>query len=125
VNTSITTGQANSVAFAAGSQARNNIYWNSRYDAIRPLDMDYEFSNSTIPGSHSISNGLNPFVNLTGTDFHIISTQGANLPRGNGENGSLFSEQPVNLNFDSDGNPRPSNGAWDMGAYEFNPNGPK
>lgn len=55
------------------------------------------------------------FLDTTGpfaqTDWHIESTSPA---RGMGENFSAY------FTHDKDGNPRPSNGAWDVGAYQFN-----
>lgn len=55
------------------------------------------------------------FLDTTGpyaeTDWHIGATSPA---RGMGENFSAY------FTHDKDGNPRPSTGAWDVGAYQFN-----
>jgi hypothetical protein len=112
VNVPMTTGQENQVAFASGSQARNNIYWNSSWTGSTISDSDYSFSDSSAAGSHSISHGSNPFVNLTGKDYHIISTVGPSLPAGKGV--ALASTYAT----DPDGNIRGAGGAaWDIGAY--------
>ena len=49
VNVNVTATESRMMPFAPGSQARNNIYWNSNYYGITFSDIDYEFSNSTIP----------------------------------------------------------------------------
>ena len=110
----LTTSQGKSVPFTAGSQARNNIYWNSSwYSAYEPSDMDYEFSNTSINGAHSINIGANPFVNSSQGDFHIVSTIGPNYPRNKGV------AIPSLTQTDVDGTVRGADGAWDIGAYEY------
>lgn len=100
-------------SWAAGSQARNNIYWSVSLGGLVPSDIDYEFSSGNVSGVHSITSGSNPFVNLAGADFHIISTIGAKFPRDKGA--TLAST----YNTDRDGNTRGADGTWDMGAYEY------
>jgi hypothetical protein len=102
--------------FSSSSQCRNNIYWNSQI-STPPADMDYEFSSSTVGGAHSISGGTMPFVNLTGKDFHLVTTTGALLPRNKGI--SLVAP----YNYDGDGDVRGADGAWDIGAYEVSTGG--
>jgi hypothetical protein len=99
---------ANGGSYAAGTQGRNNIYWNSSATGLP--DSDYDFSNSGLSESHGVGNGANPFVNLAGQNYRIVSASG-----------------PVNkgtplgppFNRDLDGNIRGSDGTWDIGAFEF------
>ena len=100
------------VPYAAGSQARNNIYWNCFLGDDTPGSFDYEFSSGSIPGANSISSGSNPFVNLNGGDYHIVSTVGPKYPKNEG----VALAAPYN--YDMDGNLRGADGAWDIGAYE-------
>ena len=95
--------------WSASSQARNNIYWMSQLGSP-PSDSDYNFSSTAIAGSHSISSGANPFVNLTGKDFHITSATAANMPRNKG----VAIASPYNI--DPDGNTRGGDGSWDVGG---------
>ncbi|HWX19233.1 MAG TPA: hypothetical protein VN578_04910 [Candidatus Binatia bacterium] len=118
VNAPVTINEAGSIAFAAGSQCRNNIYWNSGYGGSVPGDMDYEFSSGSVSGAHSISGGANPFVNYSGGDFHIGSTIAANEPRNKGV------ALAAAYSTDMDGNQRGADGAWDIGAYEYPSGGP-
>jgi hypothetical protein len=100
-------------SYAPGSKGRNNIYWNNAVDGGGLPDDDYDLCSGSCSGSHSISSGSNPFVNLAGKDYHIISTVGTRYPKDKGANlGSAF-------NIDIDGNIRGSDGAWDIGAYEY------
>jgi hypothetical protein len=77
----VTNGQGNSQQFASGSIARNNIFWftpalhngaASPYSGDWPSDRDYDFySGPSGGGSHSISNGSNPFIDSAGGDFRL------------------------------------------------------
>jgi hypothetical protein len=95
----------------------NNIYWSSRQptgEALQHISHDYNFSDGKISGeAHSISGGSNPFVNLSGNDFHIISTTGAAYPRDKGVALSTLFQKDI------DGNSRGGDGLWDIGAYEL------
>jgi hypothetical protein len=113
VNVRVTNGQGNSVNFALGTQARNNIYWNSGWAFPTVSDSDHNFSNGSASGVKSISNGSIPFVNLAGKDYHIVSTVGATYPRNKGVE--------LSPDTDPDGNMRGADGAWDIGAYEYPP----
>jgi hypothetical protein len=56
---------------------------------------------------------LTPFVDLLGNVFQIASTIGSNYPRNKGTDlGSPY-------NIDPSGTVRGSDGAWDIGAYEY------
>lgn len=105
-------------SWSAGSQARNNIYWNVSLGGLVPPDSDYEFSSGSVSGAHSISSGSNPFVNLAGADFHLTSTIGAKYPRDKGV------AMASTYSTDRDGNIRGTDGAWDVGAYEYSVGGP-
>jgi hypothetical protein len=108
-------------SWAPGSQARNNVYWgstmwNGSWGGWPMSDWDYDFGASASmggPGAHSITTGLNPFVDYNGGDYHIIATIGANYPRNKGV------ALPAPYNMDRDGNIRGSDGTWDIGAYEY------
>jgi hypothetical protein len=107
-----------SLAYAPGTGViENNIYWNSGQPSAQALAgtaHDYNYSDGAISGeTHSVSRGSNPFVNLSGLDFHIISTIASSYPRDKG----IALAAPYNV--DPDGNIRGANGAWDIGAYEY------
>jgi hypothetical protein len=113
VNVAITSSQAQQGGMGA-SQARNNIYWNSTWDpTYRITDDDYGFSSASASGAHSISSGSNPFVNLSGGDYHIVATVGSKYPKDMGV------ALGASYNVDLDGNTRGLDGTWDIGAYEY------
>jgi len=103
-------GTANGGSFAAGTQARNNIYWNSGGSCGLP-DQDYDYSNQAISGeAHGQGYASNPFINLAAQDYHLaFHIQGLALPT------------PYNIDFD--GNSRASDGIWDRGAYQYGSQG--
>ena len=115
INTPVTINEGNSVAFLAGTQARNNIYWNvsNPYGGSAISDRDYDFSSGSTAGANSISSGSNPFVNLSGGDYHLVSTVGAKYPKDKG----IALSAPYNI--DPDGKTRGLDGAWDIGAFEY------
>ena len=112
VNVPMGNRTANGGTYAAGSQARNNLYWNSGAGGLP--DNDYDFINGSLSETHGIANGSNPFVNYSGQNYHIISNLSSTLPRNKGAGLTT----PFNL--DLDGNVRGSDGTWDIGAYEYN-----
>ena len=105
----------------------NNTFYNNWADLM--LDSGYDctgvliennlvYSSAGLPACGTQSNNLqdsfpNPFVNLGGYDFHIISATGVNYPRNAGTNLSAY------FTTDMDGNAFGADGAWDIGAYEF------
>lgn len=95
---------SNGGSFASGTQGRNNIFWNSNGSCGLPSE-DYDLSNSSMSESHGQGNAANPFVNLSGHNYHLTghTTAGTNLG--------------VPYNIDYDGNTRAT---WDRGAYEYN-----
>lgn len=110
-------GNANGGTWHPLTEGKNNIYYNTPVGnpAIGdgPPIRDFEFSTSAVTGASSISSGSNPFVNLAGFDFHLISTVAATYPRDKGTNLNPASQYL----YDYDGNV--ANGAPDMGAYEY------
>lgn len=129
VKTMIQTATGRSVLWAPGSQARNNIYWASPWQCgagstsegpnnyCYPADSDYNFSDTSTVGAHSINSGSNPFADMTARDYHIVGTVGASYPKDKGvaipdANGKIY-------NLDMDGNTRGADGLWDIGAYEY------
>ena len=119
VNVPMGNRTANGGTYAAGSQARNNIYWASAPGGLP--DNDYDFADisliTILTEPHGIGLGLNPFANYSGHDYHIVSTSGLLLPRNKG----VALGAPFNM--DMDGNLRGADGAWDIGAYEYNAGG--
>jgi len=118
VNAPLTIGRGNTLVFGPGSVSRNNIF----YDTKTTIDHSgnwlfetygYNFTNLSSGGGMSgITNGSNPFVDLTNRDLHIISTITATLPRDKG----FALSAPYNV--DRDGMTRGGDGKWDIGAYE-------
>ena len=95
--------------WAPGSVSKNNIYWN--LTSNWPQNSSYDFCSGTCSGTNSISNGSNPFVDLSTFNFHLTSAIGATYPRDKGI------DLGVPYNVDADGTTR--SGAWDIGAYQF------
>jgi len=114
VNVGMSVRTANGGSYATGSQGLNNIYWNSGGPGIG--NDDYDFCNGTLSEAetHGIANGSNPFVNYSAQNYQIISNVSSTLPRNKG----VALSAPFNL--DLNGNVRGADGAWDIGAYEFN-----
>jgi hypothetical protein len=115
---------ANTVGWTSGSQARNNLYWNSDvcvqsapgsdYDAVYD---DLASSNQSKLGisetttvtqaeTHSCAVSSAPFVGAATGDFHLTSSTPSGEDLG----------PPYNL--DRDGNVRTT---WTRGAYEYRP----
>ncbi len=119
VGVNITYGESRASQYTSGSIARNNIYWNSSfYSGSVIANSDFNFSNGSTPGPNSISGGSDPFVNLAGKDFRLTSAVGAKFPKDKG----VLVSTPSGLDYDLDplGTRRGSDGAWDIGAYEYN-----
>jgi len=87
-----------------GSEVRNNIFYNctGRVDSCGTASNNLRI------------NSPNPFVNANANDFHIISTTGTKYPRNAGMDLSGY------FRTDGDGVPFGGDGAWDIGAYEYN-----
>jgi hypothetical protein len=97
---------ANGGSFATGSQARNNIYWNSPSGG---LPSDYDLCNSSCGetnGQTYSSNDL--FTNYASQNYHLARATTA------------WQSLGAPYNVDYDGKTRGSDGLWDRGAYEFN-----
>ena len=113
VGVNITLNESRASMAASGSQARNNIYWNSSfYSGSSITDSDYNFSSGSTAGANSITSGSNPFVNEAGNDFRIVATVGAKYPK---DKGATLSS-PYNIG--PAGSARVTDGLWDMGAHE-------
>src|SRR6185369_13852529 len=110
IGVDITINEGRSVAPAAGSMARNNIYWNSTFSGPGQFsDSDYNYSNGSTPGSHSVSGGANPFVNEAADDFRLSASSAA-------RNKGVALSAPYNV-ADRLGVAR--DGSWDIGAYQY------
>lgn len=110
VSVSVTIGEGRASPFAAGSISRNNVFWNATFfTGSQIADSDYNYASGAAPGTHSISNGASPFVDLGGKNFHLAQASAAR------NKGTALA--PVYA-IDRDGTARGKDGAWDMGAYE-------
>ena len=115
-------------SFAAGSEARNNIYWNlwgAPTDSTFP-NGDYDFMQISNTEAHGIGGGSNPFVNYDQQNYQIVGTIGIAYPRGKGEPlpglalPSLFSTDILGNAYSNS----PSMGAYEWtGAPPAPPNG--
>jgi hypothetical protein len=107
---------ANGGTWGVGCLSYNNIFYNVQ--VLRNFGTgaeDYNLSDSTLLGSHSITNATaGIFVNYTGKDYHIVSNIGASYPRNKGITLGLSYN-----NVDTEGKIRGADGAWDIGAFEY------
>jgi hypothetical protein len=106
-------GNVSGGTWASGSQARNNLYWNDNSTPCGLASEDYDYSDKSLSGeAHGQGGAANPFVNLSGKDFHLAraTTAGQTLA------------SPYNVDYD--GSARGGDGAWDRGAYEFGSGAP-
>jgi uncharacterized repeat protein (TIGR02543 family) len=110
VNAPVTINEAGTMPFCTGSQARNNVYYNSGYGGSSPSDIDYEYSNGGVSGAHSATFSSNPFAitplstPTTATDYRLTSNSPAGIAL------------PAPYNVDMTGSPRTT---WTRGAFEF------
>ena len=95
---------------AAGSMTKNNIFWNCP-NSTAGATSDYNgYSGVSAVGTHSITNTADPFVSGGTGDYHL---KAGSWPINAGTSlGSPF-------DLDPDGKTRGSDGAWDLGAYEY------
>jgi hypothetical protein len=99
-------------AYAAGSEAKNNIFWNVLSNDLTGFTRDYNLTSGPNTEPHGIGQGPDPFVNYAGKDYHIVSAVAAMYPS---NRGVVLSRE---FNRDKDGNLRGADGLWDIGAYE-------
>ena len=103
---------------ASGSIIENNLFYNTMgFTHWSGTTYDYNFSDSTstLAGEvHSIGSGSNPFVNYSGGDYRIVSAVGSTYPRDKGV------ALAATYSTDPNGVLRGADGAWDIGAYEYN-----
>ena len=93
--------------WAPGTQARNNIYWNSTGSCGLP-DEDYDYSQKALTNeAHGQGSAKNPFLNTAARNYHLAFHTHAGLPL-----------QPAH-NRDRDGNVRNAAENWDRGAYQY------
>jgi hypothetical protein len=101
----------NGASFAHGSQIYNNIFYNSGGPGDGTTGItDYNAYSGGTSETHGVSNMPS---SAFGKDYTIVSTVGVNYPRNKGY--ALASE----YNTDPNGVTRGSDGAWDIGAYEY------
>ncbi len=115
---------ANAVGWTAGSQARNNLYWNSDVCVQSAPGSDYDAVYNDLASKNQSTLGISetttvtqaetnactvastPFVAAATDDFHLTSSTPAGESLGS----------PYNI--DKDGNMRTT---WTRGAYEYHP----
>jgi hypothetical protein len=101
----------NGASFLSGSQIYNNIFYNSGGPGDGTTGItDYNAYSGGTSETHGVSNMPS---SAFGKDYTIVSTVGVNYPRNKGY--ALASE----YNTDPNGVTRGSDGAWDIGAYEY------
>ena len=105
-------------AIFSGSAFQNNIVYGCSLAITSGWTSDYNLYSGTTSEPRSIGSGSNPFLNLLGYDYHLISNVGSTYPRNKG----LALGSPYNV--DMDGVTRGWDGAWDMGAYEYGSTAP-
>jgi hypothetical protein len=94
----------------AGSDVRNNIFWQTGIQNPRGASEDYNFFSGSTTEPHGISNGGNPFVSSLIYNYHITAGSGV---RSRGQNlGPPY-------NVDPDNQSRGASGTWDIGAYVY------
>ena len=115
---------ANAVGWTAGSQARNNLYWNSDVCVQSAPGSDYDAVYNDLASKNQSTLGISetttvtqaetnactvastPFVAAATDDFHLTSSTPAGESLGS----------PYNI--DKDGNMRTT---WTRGAYKYHP----
>jgi len=105
----------NGASFLPGSQIYNNIFYNSGGPGDGTTGItDYNAYSESNSETHGIANmPSSAFISYSGNDFRIVSTIASNYPRNKGY--TLASE----YNTDPNGVTRGADGAWDIGAYEY------
>jgi hypothetical protein len=80
---------------------------------------DYDLSDAANSEPHGITGATSAmFVNFAGGNYHIVTNIAPTLPRNKGA--ALGAQYSV----DMEGNPRGGDGAWDIGAFEYNTGSP-
>jgi hypothetical protein len=94
----------NAGSCGSGSEVKNNLsFATSAPDACGSMSNNLTIASSPMP-----------FVNRSAKDYRIVGTIGSGYPRNAGANlGSIFAADMLGAGFGSDG-------AWDVGAYEYN-----
>jgi hypothetical protein len=103
------------VNIPSGIALSNNGVWDSSSSAQNNLF--YNVPSGGFSTGNDSNNLLAPlssaFVNYSNHDYHIVGTTASGYPSNAGVNlGSPY-------NLDLDGKARPTNGAWDIGAYQY------
>ena len=103
----------------ASSVARNNIIWNANWNGgAGPDDSDYNYADESLGEANSVNgSGASPFADYANRDLRIVSAVSSSLPRNKGASIGALSGQTYSI--DPNGNLRGSDGAWDIGAYEY------
>lgn len=110
VNVPIGFNAGNAGTWHSTCQSSNNIWFNASACEFGQGFDDYNLTDSTAAGSHSISGAASSiFVNYSVGDYHTVTNVAALFPAAKGANlGDLFA-------VDLDGNSRSA--PWDIGAF--------
>jgi hypothetical protein len=111
-------------SYATSSSAMNNIFWDcggvfQRWNGTH--DYNYYGGGNSVEGgeAHGVNGaGASTFVQPVGdtnANFQIVSTVASNYPR---NKGAVLTSNGF-INVDMLGTTRGSDGAWDIGAYEY------
>jgi hypothetical protein len=89
----------------AGSETKNNLFFNTSAGTC-----------GTTSNNLTIASTPMPFVDRASNDYRIVATTGGSYPRNAGASvASLFNKDMNGVTFGTDG-------AWDIGAFEYNSN---
>lgn len=102
--------------WGANCASSNNIYFavGGAHGFNKGQD-DYDLSNGSNSETHGIGGATSGiFVNYAGGNYHIVSNTAAGFPRNHG------APLTAPMNIDFDGLIHGVDGAWDIGAFEFN-----
>jgi len=97
-----------------GNITKNNLVYGGRTtNLVGTQTADYNASDvpgTNMTGGNNVDLSVDPFVDLSGYNFHIDETDGAPIIGAGVNLGAPY-------NLDIDGNTRPAEGGWTIGAY--------
>jgi len=109
--------------WAAFRQGDSTVFWSS--DSVARNNLIYNVSAGIgyLPpnAGNNITTVAGAFANMAAKDYHIVATASGSYPK---DAGVAVANVPGHTyNLDRDGRTRGSDGAWDIGAYEFGSGG--
>ena len=108
---------ANGGSWNSANASANNIYFQTGDShGFGQGNDDYDLSDAANSEPHGIGGASsNIFVNFAAQNYQIVSNIDAAYPRNNG------ATLPTRYGIDFNDNLRGADGAWDIGAFEYNP----